>query len=736
MSNQILYSTELAAGKETMDTEESGSAYEVSSEDEPTSPDGFARKTAEKTNLKLGYSSVPRSKGSRQSSMSIKTEDAVEWAATFQAPSSPGHVKTPPRRAARVHPVVRRKNLKQSPNKVRAKRLKSFYNDEYRLLLNDAIHDASTGMLEEDQDPLEGSQVGSSLWTPYEKAILFSALARLGRDDLRGISIRIGTKSESEVHDYVLLLHQGMRERQIKGAKLLQSVELPAALEISDECCAVLERAGDAITARQELAAKKVENKKWGDSSLLTKDEARWFERRIRQKGGQDEVEEVFPAVNLLNLHNWLELSRDVFMNPGLDHREDNWESIAEPGETPAIRATAFEDFHSLTVSFTARLISTTLFCTMSRLKARDANIVKHAEVRPADVDAAVKILGLKSDSNQFWINCARRCHLTIVNDESDEDEEEEEFSTSTNEEADFMTYDAVESSLKETTRRSRSRSRSTSRAPPGSALTEPFDFLGSSPEYETSEYETSESDIYTSADEEPPPDSSERSDASEPSFREISRPEGPQDLESSQDAYAEAIDIHASRTEEVRLWSMLRQAAPFEIDIPSIEYLDPPRPVPIDIERREWRNHIDYWSQWETLTTPVPERAFEHNQTRLSRKGKRKAATTFSGTDGEDDFDDSARKKNKVVGDQTAREQLSDGLRSDGEMFEVESVEDDAIHYDAVREARFDDEAPEDTDVGQNVVEKEGEISEDGPFSKAYTGNKAVGYMVEEESP
>ncbi len=392
-------------------------------------------------------------------------EDAEEWAANFQAPESPSDIKYPPRNEAGSRSRRRKRKAHKSTNEIRAKRLKPYYNNDYRELLNIDIGDTAAGRIQEDNYPLTAGQYGSSIWTPAEKDLFFTALARLGRDNVRGIAARMGSKSELQVQEYIQLLDHGIREKQRYNTQLLGLIDMPAAIQVSDECSSVLERAGDALASREERAEGKIEKSKWADSWLLTKDVSRELEKRRKAEGGEEEVEEVLPAVNFFNLKHWLQLSEKVFMNPAAPYEEDNWQCLAEPGETPAIRATAFEDFHSLAVNLTKRLVSATLYCTMSKQRARNSKKIQHADVSPRDVEAAVNFLGLKANSNKFWIGTARRCHLQVVNDDLEADEEVDEVEG--DEDGDHyqpMTYEEVEAVLGSL--KSRSRSRSTSRIP------------------------------------------------------------------------------------------------------------------------------------------------------------------------------------------------------------------------------------------------------------------------------
>jgi RNA polymerase I-specific transcription initiation factor RRN5 len=601
-----------------MDLEDdSGSAYEepsesersVSHDEEITAPRGRSRSTS-----RIRKARAPRSP---ESEVEVD-KDPVEWAREFEEPKSTDDIPSP-----RRHPS-RKRRLEPSPSELRTKRARGKYSRGYRDLLNIDIHDAAARTIHEDHYPLPGSQIGLSVWTSLEKERFFSALDRLGRDNIRGISDHVETKSEPEVQEYLQLLHQAtMNKKSLEKARILELIDLPAATQISDELCAQLEGAADNLAARQERAEEKIDKGKWGNIWLLTEDVCHQLENR--RKDDEDAIEEVIPAVNLFKLRNWLELSSRVFMNPSLP-KEGNWEAIAVQGETPAIRATTFEDFHSLAVSITRRLISTTLFCTMSRLRARGANKIKHAEVNPNDVEAAVAILGLKANSDKFWTKCARRCNLSVVNDDNAGNQ-----LLSGNSRAVPMTYDEVEAALG-TTSRSRSRSRSLSRqASPRSPL---------NPDNQTSsgsDLDDLESDIDSLPSSEANSIRDEHDSAdlslSDSSIMRLTskqslKPGNPKALKAAhhgQEDYAEALDTQASRLEESRLWTLLNQTPPFEIKPEPIEE-ERPKPVRQEVDTQEnWRDYLEFRNQWEVLETSIPEQAFERNRRRKSRRARRR---------------------------------------------------------------------------------------------------------------
>jgi hypothetical protein len=115
------------------------------------------------------------------------------------------------------------------------------------------------------------------------------------------------------------------------------------------------------------------------------------------------------PAANLLHLPNFLRLSNHVFMNT------PDMSKFFAPD--PAIRHTAFNDFHTIVVSVVRRLISVILFQASGRLRmhaaARSEAYIRNRSIIQEDVYAALDILGMKQDSFEFWKNAPRRLNLT-----------------------------------------------------------------------------------------------------------------------------------------------------------------------------------------------------------------------------------------------------------------------------------------------------------------------------------
>ncbi|KAI1007464.1 hypothetical protein K3495_g759 [Podosphaera aphanis] len=540
---------------------------------------------------------------------------AAAWAANFEPPGSPGEIKTPQRRCHRK----RRRVLEG--HEIRSKRLRPQYNYEYRDLLNLDIQRVASKTSQDDLGPLEESQIGSSNWETEEKRLFFEALATLGRDNVREIARRVGSKSEVEVQQYLLILQQNTK-------KHLTALDIPAAIEISEECCSLLEIAADAIAAREECTEVKTERKKWGDVWLVTRRVCQELDRHKTTTGETDSLERISPIARLFILKNWLQLSERVFMNSARAE-DDNWISLAEVGETPAVRATAFEDFYSLAVSITKKLISTAFFCTMSRLKARDTHKPKRLEINTDDVDFAVNTLGLKPRSDEFWAKCARRCHLDIIDDSRIEDARDEISSLEEPNLADLkMNYDEVEAMM------GLPSPQPATHAPPSQVepsahnanLPGPNDEAAHSgdPREPTQHVSESESAASITEDESelqaisPPPQSRDER-------RNLAQLEKYIAAQQAQDHYTDAIDIRASRRDELVLWKILKHDPPSNIgvDIPLVEPV--PCVVPNVTEGDDWREYLEYCSEWEIFDTPIPEKSFHLNRIRKSKVARLK---------------------------------------------------------------------------------------------------------------
>ncbi|CAO2653491.1 Nn.00g029020.m01.CDS01 [Neocucurbitaria sp. VM-36] len=177
-------------------------------------------------------------------------------------PSSRRQSRTPntPRKRRRLESV--------DPSRIRKYYLEGKYNDAYRVLFNEDVSHAAARFDAGSQSYQHyATQIGSSIWSCKEQTTLFAALERLGRDDIPGIASAIGTKSIPETHE-VLLLLQDAATRQGDAKVTLR--DIPAAIEVGNECSEQLDIAGEALAWYQETFEASQEQERFGDYWLIT----------------------------------------------------------------------------------------------------------------------------------------------------------------------------------------------------------------------------------------------------------------------------------------------------------------------------------------------------------------------------------------------------------------------------------------------------------------------------------
>lgn len=468
------------------------------------------------------------------------------------------------------------------------KRQKGILNIDYLDLLNADIQDAAHRVcLVAEAGQLEPSQFGVVLWTSAEKHLFFEALARLGQDDLPGIAGRIGTKSEVEVKHYLSILQRAQLLRQREALRSsLEFSEQSSAVELSQQCCHALDEAADAVSVRQERKEQLREESKWSQCWDITPRIARKLDKGDAAIGGQDLV-----FARLFNTQAWLRLSDRVFMNSSIP--SENWNFIEST--PPSMWATTFEDFYSLAVSLTRRLVQTTLFLSMARIRAKRELIPSTRDiVRVQDVEAAIASLGLKPNSREFWRKCARRLRLDVYEEPPDRNDEGEQ---------EPLSYVQVEEAF------------------PGDEHVEP----NVEPEpIQLDEELTSGDDILDGSDSDSSaPILDEEEVAIDQEANEILRysvadfPETHRKKQSlknriiterRQEQYAEECDHYANWKAEGAMWDLLQKRPP--IEPPKVHE---PGPVPrskLDVESifpigRDWRDRTKYHSEWEAERKP-----------------------------------------------------------------------------------------------------------------------------------
>lgn len=483
----------------------------------------------------------------------------------------------------------------------RVKGLKSSYNDDYRKLFNSTVLEIASNKSLETKESLQESQIGVTLWSPKEKRAFFSSLARKGRQDIRGIATDIGSKSESEVYVYSDLLCKAAADRQIyePTKNSLDPSKLEAALEVGEDCCAALDLAAEALSGLQQIEEERSERKRHKDLAILTPRIARWVERgMVGPEEGKDEVSQQIPAASLLNLMNFLALSKRYFMNSVV--AQNNWRSYsARKHESPSIMYTAFSDFQALSISITHRLVQSSLLLAMSRRRA-SGHYTPRSHVRRRDVIAALNVLGMKINARSFWARAARRCKLRVYDKVRHRKVSGKRYS--------YMDVERIlsgnmisGSSSPEMTVMDASPSMSRQGRPllQSSASTSERSVSPDSLSIEAGGSDALSNDGDLSAT---PSDFTNRQDYKQEGRDQV------------QDAYAENLDQQASRNEERHLWKMLGESPTEEVEPGHV----PKAPTSTRKDKEElvdWRDWVDYAGDWETHEALAPESSFANDR-------------------------------------------------------------------------------------------------------------------------
>ncbi len=363
---------------------------------------------------------------------------------------------------------------------------------------------------------------------------------------------------------------------------------------------------------------------------------------------------------------NWRNVAAAVAPRlEGEEGDEKEEEGKADEGEDelkePAMHFTTFQDFANLTVSITERLVQGSLLCAMSRCRAMDDDSENHsrngfkgvsAAVEPEDVQAACKVLKMSSDSREFWIGAPRRAGVEVYRLVKEWEGRVET--------ARPMTYDDVEDELSGRRIWKEVMTGNTTKAGPaakqageddhpptsskkrgeGSCSYEEDEALGS--DYSASDSSTSSSssgergsatersqaEETAAAEEEAEEEDDDEEEThdlyntdSETGYtndgRRRAKIHRQHDLFRAQDRYMELVDQKNSTIEETRLWKdILGRRASSPLNITSAEGIElPKKPHQIRKEAAEvvdWRDRMEYWSEWETLSKRIPEQVFE----------------------------------------------------------------------------------------------------------------------------
>ncbi|PLN79288.1 hypothetical protein BDW42DRAFT_173086 [Aspergillus taichungensis] len=495
--------------------------------------------------------------------------------------------------------------------------------DAYHSLLEDAVGDLVPTTNSADEN-YNATQNGIVVWTPQEKQVFYNWLHRKGRNGVAEIASAIGSKSELEVQEFLRLLHRGLERQHLRDrhTRTIILADVPAAADVGRKCCSALDKYAELLALEEQQAEDDVGRARNHDLWIIDRDNAQEVDDEVQdaEKANTqlDSDSSVYHTAGLFNMSTWIRLSERFFMNPGGARMDDNWVNVGFAGESPSMTADGFADFYTLAVSVTRRLVHSTLFFAMSRLRnMRETGNAKAKVVRSRDVHTALDVLGMKRDRVDQWVGLARRCNLTV-----------EDVRNRRGWKPVLMDLDDVEDILSgRAPYDAESRERSISHKRPSSqrgANGEPADSDNSDDESARSSRESS----ILSSPAESLPDNEEQP---------------PTDPE---DSHAEQLDQEASRLEESHLWEILGEPQPqLSLKVENHTTTNPKgkkRPVgerKTQDDLANWRDNTLYRSDWEEHghdTVSIYEE-IEENHHKRRRLLRRASPTSDYSSDSED---------------------------------------------------------------------------------------------------
>ncbi|KAF1965387.1 hypothetical protein BU23DRAFT_561127 [Bimuria novae-zelandiae CBS 107.79] len=541
------------------------------------------------------------------------------------------YTKSPEPEPATAPPVSPRKRRRSSSADSTRSRKRSAsvapYNDAYRLLYNDFVR-STTGCHYPGLNEWKASQMGVSKWSASEKDAFFKALERLGKDDLPGLAAAVRSKSVPEIRQFILLLQDAALN--CAGKRTISLEDIPAATEISVVCERKLDAAGESLALLQERFEAAQEEKRYGEYWLITADLANEIELAVNstrasmpaESGEEVDVQvetpliQNIPEARLLIPKTFLEMSRNVFMNPSpsTSYPWPNWQDLAsELADEPCMYRTALRDFHTLVLSITKRVMQTALIQATSRIRSQGWRTSKGVKqyVRSRDVHTALGLLGMKKSRGRYWQGVPRRCRVLVTQGKWRKTrvihwgEVERILRTVENMPTPFGSGTDTEGSVSDAEKQFKFRAlRSGTPLPPRRQSSSDH----SDQEYAAMPEKDEDSDT-----------SQESEGDDEPS--EVLVPEEVESVYDSSEAEEEgleALDQEASRQEECKLWTVVG-------NIPA----DIQASLDLTLEERsrrtfrrgkkeegdDWRNWTSYHAEWEEYHTPVPNADFLTNK-------------------------------------------------------------------------------------------------------------------------
>ncbi|OJJ80741.1 uncharacterized protein ASPGLDRAFT_98011, partial [Aspergillus glaucus CBS 516.65] len=451
------------------------------------------------------------------------------------------------------------------------------------------------------------TQNGIVIWTTQEKEIFFDLLDKKGKNGVKDIAQAIGTKSELEVQEHLKLLHRGLERQHLRDrhARTVILGDVPAATEVGEKCGRALDKYSELLCLEEQYLGDVAGRKRHYNAWIIDRGKAEEIDEQIDEEEDADEEgdeeadateheesedeeseEEFHLSASLFTMSKWIRLSERFFMNSSGSRIPDNWTKIAYPGETPSITADAFTDLYSIAISLTRRLVHSSLFFAMSRIRQmRDSGGRQKARlVKSQDVRTALDVLNMKQDRSDYWIGLARRCHLDVM--DARHQKGWKNVRMSHNEVEDYLSGDLPKSSDEKDKSK-----------PSQEHAGNPTD---------NDDNDSVLSDVHSSPD--PIPEE--------------------QLYLTFEDEHAETVDQKASKIEEQRLWRVLSHPAPVDLDPeikPEGEDLETLR-KPIG-ERKtkedlvDWRDRTLYRGEWEEYGNDVFDVYEELSENRRKRR-------------------------------------------------------------------------------------------------------------------
>jgi hypothetical protein len=500
--------------------------------------------------------------------------------------------------------------------------------DAYASLVTEIANDITFSTVREDEEIHNVHQHGAVIWTATEKEILYNVLDRKGKNGIKEIAAAIGTKSELEVMDHLRLLHRGLASQHLleRHVKTVIMGDVPAAAEVSEQCCAELEEYARGLRAKEDLDSVQAARMRYDSNWNINTAQAQQLlaaEQDVPLRG------DIHLPANLLNLPTWIKLEQRFFMNFGGSQQEDNWVNIVQAkNESPSISGDALMDFYALTVSITRRLIQSSQFMAMSRLRSQCRyGRVRSNAVRKKDVKAAINILNMKQNRSNFLLRLARRNELVI------EDRQQKK-----GWKAKTFDYNQAEKILNgETDYFKRVKDVTLANAADADDEVEE--------EIEDEEYDREHSD---GEDSHHPSRMTSRQPTEPPSPNpSSSSDDNPFD---SEEEHADTLDREHSRIEELKLWHLLEKPGPPHLstlittdqdDKDASRRPTAERKAPQDMV--EWRDRTLYRGEWEEYGYEVGdvEDALVENRRKRRRIDEPLSASVVNSEDDDDEDDD-----------------------------------------------------------------------------------------------